>query len=350
MVEITRGNILRVDAEALVNTVNCAGYMGKGIALQFKKAYPANFEAYRKACIAKEVKPGRMFVFETNSIVNPRHIINFPTKRHWRGKSHLEDIEAGLKALVKEVCERGIKSVAVPPLGCGLGGLDWKIVRPMIEKAFQELQGVQVLLFEPVGTPDAKTMPVHTKRPRLTVARALLIKLIQQYSELAYRLTLLEIQKLGYFLQEAGEPLRLKYQAGLYGPYAHNLNKVLEILEGHFIRGYGDNQRPDVEIELLPGALQEADQFLKEHPGSMARLVRVASLIEGFETPYGMELLSSVHWLAVHSETKATDDESASRLMSKWNDRKRMMFSAEHIGIAWERLASEDWLRGIEKN
>jgi O-acetyl-ADP-ribose deacetylase (regulator of RNase III) len=344
MIEIKRGNILKEDMEALVNTVNCVGYMGKGIALQFKKAYPANFEAYHKACSAKEVKPGRMYVFETGSILNPKYIINFPTKRHWRGQSRLEDIEAGLKALIKEVRERGIQSIALPPLGCGLGGLDWKVVRPVIKKAFQELPNVQVLLFEPVGPPDAKTMPVRTKRPKLTIARVLFIKIMKQYTELAYRLTLLEIQKLAYFLQEAGEPLRLKYQTGLYGPYAHNLNKVLEILEGHFIRGYGDSQQPDVEIELLPGAVKEADQFLKDHPDSMQRLERVALLIEGFETPYGVELLSSVHWLAVHSEPKATEVESAIRLMNNWSDRKRRMFHPHHISVAWNRLNAEGWL------
>lgn len=150
MIEITRGNLLEAKTEALVNTVNCIGHMGKGIALQFKKAFPDNYKSYARACRGEKVRPGKMFVFETGSMWNPKYIINFPTKRHWRGKSRLEDIEAGLQALVGEIKIRGISSVAVPPLGCGLGGLNWKVIRPIMEDAFASLAGVQVLLFEPL--------------------------------------------------------------------------------------------------------------------------------------------------------------------------------------------------------
>lgn len=344
MIEITRGNILEADVEALVNTVNCIGYMGKGIALQFKKAFPENFEAYARACKAEKVRPGKMFVYPTEDLMNPKYIINFPTKRHWRGKSRLGDIETGLKALVKEIRHLEIRSVAVPPLGCGLGGLDWATVRPMIEKALDELPNVRVLLFEPVGTPDAKAMPVRTKHPKMTVARALFIKLMQQYSEMDYRLTLLEIQKLAYFLQEAGESLKLKYEPGLYGPYAHNLNKVLEIMESHFIEGYGDTQKPDVEISLLPGAAEKASEFLERRQECQARLARVAELIEGFETPYGLELLSSAHWAAKHDSAPAKNADDAIKKIQQWSDRKRRMFRPEHIRIAWDCLADKGWL------
>lgn len=344
MIEHAQGNLLAADAEALVNTVNCVGYMGKGIALQFKQAFPANFKAYEKACRAHEVKPGRMFIFETSSMVNPRYIINFPTKRHWRGKSRIEDIESGLKALVADVKRLGIRSIAVPPLGSGLGGLDWSVVRPMIEQAFAELRDVRVFLFSPQGAPDAKTMPVCTAHPKMTAARALFIKLMDQYSALHYRRTLLEIQKLAYFLQEAGEALRLRFEKGLYGPYAHNLNKVLETLEGHYIRGFGDSQKPDTEIELLPHAIEEADAFLEQHKESLQRLERVSELIAGFETPYGMELLSSVHWVGVHDEPAARDEAAAAQAVQSWNDRKRSMFQPHHVQVAWERLKQEHWL------
>lgn len=344
MMELTQGNILRADAEALVNTVNCVGFMGKGIALQFKKAYPENFDAYHKACATGEVRPGRMFIFDLHSMLNPRYVINFPTKRDWRANSRYEDIESGLKALVGEVRRLGIRSIAVPPLGCGLGGLDWNQVRPMIERAFANLPAVRVLLFEPAGAPEARTMPVRTERPKLTVARALFIRLMDQYAAQAYRLTLLEIQKLAYFLQEAGQPLRLKYQAGHYGPYAPNLNKVLEALERHYTSGYGDSQTPDVEIELLDGAAAEADAFLAQHEAEHERLARVNKLIEGFETPYGLELLSSVHWLAVHARPAAGNEEEAVVGIEAWTERKRRMFRPEHIHVAWDRLAAEGWL------
>lgn len=344
MITLVRGSVLEAQADALVNTVNCVGFMGKGIALQFKKAYPENFKAYQKACRANEVQPGRMFIFETGSMLDVKYIINFPTKRHWRGDSRYEDVEAGLEALVADVKRLGIKSIAIPPLGCGLGGLEWNRVRPMIEQAFAEESGVQVLLYEPVGAPAAEDMPVRTTRPHLTVARALFIRLMEQYAAFAYRLTLLEIQKLAYFLQEAGQPLRLNYQAGLYGPYAPNLNKVLEVLEGHFTRGYGDTQKPDVEISLLPGATDEAGTYLADRQPEHERLDRVTCLIEGFETPYGMELLSSVHWLAVRASTPATNTDEVVAGMAAWNERKKRMFQAEHIAVAWDRLAEEGWL------
>ncbi len=345
MVEITKGNMLEADAEALVNTVNCIGYMGKGIALQFKKAFPENFKAYHRACKKEEVRPGRMHVFHTRDFFNPKYIINFPTKKHWKGKSRVEDIKSGLSALIEEVKRLDIKSIAVPPLGCGLGGLDWKTVRPMIEEGFAAVPEVKVLLYEPAGAPEAKTMPVRTERPRMTIARALLIKLMQQYSELDYRLSLLEIQKLAYFLQEAGQPLRLQLNAGPYGPYAPNLNKVLECLEGHFIRGYGDTQKPDVEIELMPGAVEEADTFLAQEKEAKSRLEKVAELINGFETPYGMELLSSVHWIAVHGDSPVKGPDIAIEKIHQWSIRKRKMFKPDHIKIAWQRLQEEGWIK-----
>ena len=344
MIETTKGNLLNADAEALVNTVNCVGYMGKGIALQFKQAFPENFKAYEKVCKAHELHPGRMFVFPTGLLRNPKYIINFPTKRHWKGNAKIEDIQAGLAALIQEVRQLRIHSIAVPPLGCGLGGLDWNKVQPMIETAFAEVPEVRVLLFAPAGAPDAKTMPVRTAKPKMTIGRAMVIKLMAQYGELAYRLTLLEIQKLGYFLQESGEKLRLQYVRHIYGPYAGNLNKVLEAMEGHYTRGYGDSQKPDVEIELLPQAFGEADQFLIGHEASLKRLDRVGELIEGFETPYGMELISSVHWVAKHQEPAAEDAAAAVRAVHTWNDRKRVMFKAEHIRIAWRQLHDQGWL------
>jgi len=341
MITLARGNLLEADAEALVNTVNCVGYMGKGIALQFKQAFPDNFATYQKACRAGEVRPGVMLVVPTGSMAGPKYIINFPTKRHWRGKSRIEDIESGLEALAREVHERGIASIAVPPLGCGLGGLGWNEVRPRIEHHLGALLGVDVLLFEPQGAPDAWAMPVGTKRPQLTVARALFLRLMDQYAGQAYRLTLLEMQKLAYFLQEAGEPLRLRFEKGHFGPYAHNLNKVLELLEGHFIRGYGDSQRPDVELEILPGAADEARAFLERHPDAATRADRVERLIEGFETPYGMELLASLHWVASRATPPLLIEDAAREAMLRWNDRKRAMFRPEHIHVAWERLEGE---------
>jgi O-acetyl-ADP-ribose deacetylase (regulator of RNase III) len=344
MIQEIKGNIIKIDAEALVNTVNCVGIMGKGIALQFKQAFPDNFKAYEKACREENVKPGTMFIFETGTLLNPKFIINFPTKRHWKGKSQIEDIQTGLVSLIEEIQKRGIHSIAVPPLGCGNGGLDWNVVRPMIVSAFENIPNVTMFLLEPAGAPEARTMPVRTEPAKMTVARALFIKVIDQYLALAYRLTLLEIQKLAYFLQESGEDLKLKYEKGIYGPFAPNLNKVLERVEGHFTRGYGDSQKPDAELELLPNAVKQAEAFLTPFPDSLMRLERVAKLIEGFETPYGMELLSTVHWVACKDQPAAQNEKDAVSAVHAWNERKKNLFKPEHIVLAWQRLVQLGWI------
>ena len=342
MIEIQQGNLLKVNAEALVNTVNCVGVMGKGIALQFKQAYHDNFRQYAKACRASEVMLGQMFVVSTDNLFNPRYIINFPTKRHWKGKSKIEDIKSGLTALIQEIKQLGITSIAVPPLGCGNGGLSWKTVKPLIESAFLELPNVQVLLFEPQGTPEADTMQVATEKPQMTRARALFVRLLELYGIPGYRLTMLEIQKLAYFLQITGEPLRLQYIKEKYGPYANNLNHVLQKLEGHYIRGYGDRSR-EAQIYVLPDGEIAARNFLENAPDAIERLERVSNLINGFETPYGMELLATVHWVVRENREAAEDSERAIELVREWNIRKSELFKPQHIRKAWQRLHEQSW-------
>ncbi len=343
MIELTSGNLLEAEADALVNTVNCVGVMGKGIALQFRQAFPENFRLYAQACRRGEVRPGRMFVVPTGRLVAPRYIINFPTKRHWKGKARLDDIRAGLQALIADVRRLDIRSIAVPPLGCGSGGLDWAQVRPMIEAAFAEAPDVRVLLFVPQGAPKADAMPVATQKPELTRARALLLRLLDLYGIPGYRLTLLEVQKLAYLLQAVGEPLRLNFVRNKYGPYAENLNHVLQRLEGHFIRGYGDRSRK-AEIALLPGAGEDAGPVLAGDPEAGERLARVSRLIEGFESPHGLELLTSVHWVAQEDPSAAADPERAIADIQAWSPRKHERFPPEHIRKAWVRLRDLDIL------
>ena len=153
MLKFVTGNIFDSDVEAVVNTVNCVGVMGRGIALQFKQHYPENYNAYELACKRNEVVPGKMFVYELNQLMNPKYIINFPTKRHWRGASRIEDIEAGLADLAVVISDRQISTIALPPLGAGLGGLDWSTVRKMIVTELSRLSNVDIIVFEPSGTP-----------------------------------------------------------------------------------------------------------------------------------------------------------------------------------------------------
>lgn len=343
MIELRQGNLLEANAEALVNTVNCVGIMGKGIALQFKQAFPGNFREYEKACQAGEVRIGEMFVHATHDLLNPKYLINFPTKRHWKGKSRIEDIKAGLKALVDEVSRLGIQSIAIPPLGCGNGGLSWEEVRPLIYAAFAGLPEVQVLLYEPAGAPEANAIVVGTTRPRLTRTRALLIRLLEQYGIPGYRLTMLEVQKLAYFLQESGEELRLSFVRHKYGPYAEALNHVLQRIEGHYIRGYGDRSR-EAAIYLLPGASEEAKAFLEGDTAASERLARISNLIFGFESPYGMELLATVHRVSTEDPEAAADPDAAIVRVHEWSERKRTTFQPDHVRVAWTRLQEQGWI------
>ncbi len=345
MIEYTTGDILAVDAEALVNSVNCVGIMGRGIALQFKNAYPQNFKAYKVACDRGEVQPGRMFIFETGFLANPRYIINFPTKRHWRGKSRIQDIEAGLQALAEEITHRGIRSVALPPLGSGLGGLHWPDVRLRIERELCHLADVRVFVFEPTSAPDTVRTVQSRPVPKMTPGRAALVGLMHRYlgALLDPFVTLLEVHKLLYFMQEAGEPLRLRYAAGHYGPYAENLRHVLQAIEGHLVAGYADGgDMPDKQLELVPGAVDDADRILAEANATRDRFARVTDLVQGFETSFGLELLSTVHWVAIREGV--TNAEEVIARVYAWNERKKR-FSPHQIRLALDVLTEKDWIK-----
>jgi O-acetyl-ADP-ribose deacetylase (regulator of RNase III) len=342
-IELRTGDIFKADADAIVNTVNCVGIMGRGIALQFKNAYPANFKAYKAACEAEQVLPGRMFVYETGKFT-PRFIINFPTKRHWKGKSRIEDIEAGLIALAEEIKSLGIKSVAIPPLGAGLGGLDWDDVLPRIKSALQDIPDIDVIIFEPKGPPDSVRA---SSVPDMTTGRASLVTLMHRYLQglMDPFVTLIEVQKLMYFMQEAGQPLRLNYVKHHYGPYANNLAHVLHRIEGYFISGYQDGgDQPDKELAIVPGAIEEAERALAHEPHTHENFNRVADLVDGFETPYGLELLATVHWVATREG--ATSQEAAVERVRNWNERKKA-FTPRQVAIAFDTLQAKGWIASV---
>jgi O-acetyl-ADP-ribose deacetylase (regulator of RNase III) len=349
MIRTVQGNLLDANVEALVNTVNTVGVMGRGVALQFKRAFPDNYEVYRRACDHGEVRIGHVLTYDLGRLQNPRYVINFPTKEHWRGKSRLAFIEEGLVDLVREIRERGIRSIALPPLGAGLGGLKWSDVFPRIKRMMADLPDVEVLVFEPMGAPAADSV-VSTPRPAMTAGRAALLALMGRYRStlMDEGVTLLEIHKLMYFLQESGESLRLQYVKGIYGPYATNLHHVLERLEGHYIRGYGDGrENPGKIIEYDENALREAESFVQHRADTRVRFERIERLIDGFDTPYGLELLASVHWIVTNEDGAARRDvEVATARVHSWSDRKRISFHPDHIRAAWERLKADGWLAG----
>ncbi|MBF0105002.1 MAG: macro domain-containing protein [Deltaproteobacteria bacterium] len=347
MIEYKKGNILAEDAEALVNTTNCVGIMGRGIALQFKNTFPDNFKSYATACKRDEVQPGRMFVFETGRLDNPRYIINFPTKRHWKGKSRMTDIDAGLSALALEIKSRKICSIAIPPLGCGLGGLDWTEVRPRIEVALQGLDNVHIVVFEPDNTQAEVRKNISRDVPSMTAGRAALVGLMDRYlgGQLDPFITLLEVHKLMYFQQAAGEPLKLNFAKGPFGPYAENLRHVLKAIEGHLVSGYSDGgDTPDKQLTLVPGARVDAEAFLENKTDTKKRMEQVAELVEGFETPFGLELLSTVHWI-MNKESVVSVDNVVAQTYA-WNDRKKK-FTERQIALAVNVLSQKGWTEKI---
>jgi O-acetyl-ADP-ribose deacetylase (regulator of RNase III) len=335
MIKFLQGNLLDAPTEAVVNTVNTVGVMGKGIALMFKEAFPGNFRAYEAACKRKEIRVGHMFVTENLAFEGPRWLINFPSKKHWRQPSKLEWIVEGLGDLRRVVEEKGIRSVALPPLGCGNGGLDWSDVRPEIERALGSLDNVDVLVFEP--TAKYQNVAKRTGVMKLTPARALVAEMVRRYWVLGIECTYLEVQKLCWFLEraihEAGidDPLDLRFVADKYGPYSDRLSDA------------GPSDTIWFDEERRP----YLDVFLKQSDARplLAILDRTAQRIDGFESPLGMELLATVDWLIEREGCGRSVSEIRDGL-SRWPagpdaaDRKQRLFDDRLIGMALERLAS----------
>jgi len=355
MIQWHTGDILTADVEALVNTVNTVGAMGKGIALKFRHAYPEMFAEYQRLCADGEINIGVMHVYDLASMVNPRYIINFPTKQHWRSPSKIEFVKAGLADLVVKIQQLGIRSIAIPPLGCGSGGLNWNDVKPVIEQALSEVPDVVAWVYPPQAKFDQAAFSTPVARPEMTPSRAKVLAILNRYLELGYDLTLIEIQKLLYFLQEAGESLKLRYTKGTYGPYADNLRFVLQRFEGHFIHGFAASKNsPKSPITLMADAVDEAKRIIDSDTGStessVPRLKRVETLIEGYESPYGMELLASVHWVVTRDGVAASDPEAVVKAVHSWNQRKANVMRAGHVVGALNQLNQLGWLKTNTQN
>ena len=343
-VKEAKGNLLKADAEALVNTVNTVGVMGKGIALQFKKAYPDNFRAYEAACRNGEVRLGEVFVYSTGKLTeNPRFILNFPTKEHWRSEARLVDIESGLQDLVEKVVQFRIGSIAIPPLGCGLGGLRWAEVEPLIRDAFDSVEGVEVMVYGALGTPAAADMPNATPRPELTRVRAAILGVIARYNGLVGRgATPIEVQKLSYLLERAGEPLNLGFAKGIYGPYSKTLEHVLSGLEGHYISGFGDRSQRVAEAEPIVVPDDVADEIgdASRRLGAEPRVELVLGMVDGFNSAYGTELLATVDWVVAHDTGGRSDPDVVVAAIQAWTPRKARVFTERHVAAALDRLDS----------
>jgi O-acetyl-ADP-ribose deacetylase (regulator of RNase III) len=353
MITFHKGNLLDAPVEALVNTVNTVGVMGKGIALMFKEAFPENFRAYDEACKRGDVRIGHMFVTESSRLDGPRWIINFPSKKHWRHPSKLEWITEGLADLRRVVVEKDIRSIALPPLGCGNGGLDWAEVRPEIERALASLSDVEVLVFEP--TQKYQNVAKPTGVQKLTPARAMTAEMVWRYWVVGNGCTYLEVQKLGWFLERTinkltlPNPFKLQFAADKYGPYSDRLRHLLNGLDGSYL--HCDKRLSDAEPSDTIWFDEERRAFLElylkqeEQRPLLPVLDRTTALIEGFESPMGMELLATVDWLIDREHCDASV--SAIRAgLAQWPagveaaERKVKLFNDRLIGLALNRLAT----------
>lgn len=351
MISFAQGNLLESDVEAVVNTVNTVGIMGKGIALMFKERFPANFTAYAKACEREQVKIGKMFVTENEQIFGPKWIINFPTKQHWRVRTKIDWIQEGLLDLVRVIEEKKIHSIAVPPLGCGNGGLNWNDVRPLIVDALGSIENLEINIFEP--TSKYQNVSKRSGVEELTPARALISEIIRRYCLLGIECSILEVQKLAWFIERgirrAGidDPLKLEFSANKYGPYSDKLRHLLDRLDGSYLTcdkrladagpldliWFNESKKDRVRVYLNSGEC-------KKYAGA---LEWTSHMIDGFESPLGMELLATVDWL-VERENIEPSTTGIFEGLSRWtggaaaSERKLKIFNERLISLALDQL------------
>ena len=354
MIRYTQGNLLAAETQALVNTVNTVGVSGKGIALMFKEAFPENFRAYERASKAGDIEPGGLFITERKDMLGPRWIINFATKNHWRHASRLEWIERGLEALRREIVAHGITSIAIPPLGAGNGGLDWADVKPLIARALDEVD-CTIVVYEPTGA--YQNVVKRRGVEALTPARALLAEMIRRYEVLGFDCSILEAQKLAWFLAGAfrrmglANPIADDFAANRYGPYSDRVRHLLDSLDGSYLtceRRVAD-ARPFDPIRFRHDRKDRVSAYLTTPEASPCRpaLDHASAVIDGFQSPHGLELLATVDWLRRETATEMAVGPMRAAIAA-WPGpdgaaaRKARIFTPEQIAIAIAHLAHTD--------
>lgn len=342
MIEYTIGNLFESDAEALVNTVNTVGVMGKGVALQFKKNFHNNYKAYVEACKNGDVQIGRMFVVRDHSLLGEKLIVNFPTKTDWRKPSEYEYVERGLDALVDTIRQYGIKSIAIPPLGAGNGGLHWDRVKKMIEDKLSALD-VRIIVYEP-----SLQIKEHLakERVKLTDARALLLYVLFDLVRHGEYVSEFSCEKVCYFLQRFGAKkyFKLEYIPYYYGPYSGKVRHVLYALNGSYIMGYSDmDKKAFSPLNLIPDCWNEVSQYVESKSELKEIAERTMAFLRGFYSDFALELLSSIDFLLQSGQ--ATDRQSVIDGLNSWNDRKRSLFSdTRYIDISLKHLSEASFV------
>ncbi len=339
MIQYIEGDLLESKAEALVNTVNTVGIMGKGIALQFKNHFPSNYKRYAKACKEKQVKVGSLFILEDTSLLGgKKKIINFPTKTDWRKPSEYSYIENGLIELSKYIQENSIKSIAIPPLGTGNGGLDWNKVKALIEKYLSDLEcDIQIYL------PNVLIKEVLKKeRVKLTPARAMLLSVLFELVRNGEFVSEFAAEKVAYFLQRFGakDYFKLEFEPNFYGPYSGKVKHVLYYMNGSYISGYSaKDKKPFEELGLMFDAEKEVTEYLDipENAGCKETVQKTKAFLSGFYSAFALELLSSIDFIM--KENNVNSIEEITRHLEKWSDRKKTLFTnPNYISLAVNNL------------
>ncbi len=338
MINYVIGNIFDSDADALVNTVNTVGVMGKGIALQFRKLYPNNYRIYRSAYEGGQLEIGKLLVTEDRNLISGRKIIiNFPTKEHWRNPSKYEYIEKGLVALVRLIEDRSIRSIAIPPLGAGNGGLQWHKVRKLLNEYLQSIDDCHIVVYEPNS---AVAEAIRRERVKLTPARAMLLSMLFELVRSGEFVSEFASEKLCYFLQRNGgeDYLKLQFKGYFYGPYSGKVRHVLNYLNGSYLMGYADmDRRPFEALNLLVDSEETIESYIKKDNQLNEIVTRTKALLQGFYSPFSLELLSTVDYIARECEEPTV--EFVKTELENWSQRKKSNFSDDYyIDISLQQL------------
>ena len=349
MIHFTKGDLLESSAEALVNTVNTVGVMGKGIALQFKERFPQNYMLYRNACKAGQVKIGEMFTTVEQTFDGRKTIFNFPTKTTWRRPSEYSYIEKGLVSLHDEIIRRQIKSVAIPPLGSHNGGLDWLTIRPMMVSALDDLD-CDIYIYEPS---DKIIERLKNERVRLTPASAMMLDVLCDMVAYGEFISVFAAEKVVYFLQRFGaeDIYKIKFIKYYYGPYSRGrIGHALYSLNGSYLKGMGGMEvKPFDQIWLLPDTTKAIEDYMSEETHIRYREIseKTKSFLRGYYSAYSLEMLATVDFI-LHDDDRleswTTMDPShvleiVNEGIRDWSQRKSDLFrGSEYLPIIIKHL------------
>lgn len=341
MITYQTGNLLEASTTALVNTVNTVGVMGKGIALQFKEAFPQNNKVYVKACKDGSLTVGTLLIVKESLLSGDKIIVNFPTKKDWKQRSAYAYIESGLQALATELKKGAIPSIAIPPLGCGNGGLDWTKVRPMMEQYLKDLP-VDIRIYEPNEAIKNQLQQVEksTKQAQLTDKRAMLLYAMYRYElSMGESVNLFVANKLAYFLQRLGEPMRLTFQKAFYGPYSPQIAHVLYQFNGTYLKGLEQfDAKPFEPLSLNYNAYKDIKDYVEQSLSAQQQghLKALEQLISGFESFLALEVLATVDF--IRKENTSISPTEIVKAIAEWSPRKAREMTDTYVKVALERL------------